>query len=262
MTKRVELPKHFMRSSNGQAVGGTFDDAFLQGLLEVVERDQVTLRRVAWKHLGVPAPRVSLPPNLEELAKRAGLSIYLFSCSWDIHLPVYWAVIAGDEGSFSGFGCSITSSRAAERAILEAIQSRAVWLSGARDDILRRDFVSNRDRTLKEVRSELDPIPTVPFPPDQMPELSVKDELTLVLHKLSAWRNNIYYKHIDLGDFHAVKTIILGLECPQFVSEDTWRPIRFTTLAQVYMDTIQSLGPENSGKVQQLKEMLSVMSST
>jgi YcaO-like protein with predicted kinase domain len=255
MTKRADLPKHFMRSSNGQAVASTFYDAFLTGLYEVVERDQVTLRRVAWKKVGVPPPRVALPDIVSASTARLSLSLYLFDCSLDLHFPTFWAILAGEDGTFAGYGCNIRSSTAAERAILEAIQSRAVWLSGARDDILRRDFQNNRDRTLTQVRSELDPLPISPFPPDQMPELSVEDELMVVLHKLAAYRNNIYYKHIDLGYFHAVKTVVLGLECPQFISEETWRPIRFTTLAQAYIDSCHNQGKGNCGVARQLKEM-------
>ena len=271
MTKRVELPIVFMRSSNGQAVGATFADAFLQGLYEVVERDQVTLRHLAWKKLGVIPPRISIdlssphPQRLTGLVAAcgsAGLRLYLFVCTFDIHIPTFWAILAGDDGTFAGYGTSIYSDLAAERAILEAIQSRAVWLSGARDDILRRDFEANRDRTLKAVQQELGSVPTGVFPHNDMPELCVEDELSLVLHKLSAYRHNIYFKHLNLGDLHAVKTVILGLECPSFLREEIWRPIRFFTLVQAYINAAQAQGLENSGKVQQLKEISCEMLSS
>ena len=271
MTRRVEFPIVFMRSSNGQAVAATFADAFLTGLYEVVERDQVTLRHLAWKKLGVHPPRISIDLSrphpqrligLVEACDSAGLRLYLFACTFDIHIPTFWAILAGDDGPFAGYGTSIYSDLAAERAILEAIQSRAVWLSGARDDIERRDFEANRDRALAQVRQELDPLPTGAFPHNDMPELSVEDEFSLVLHKLSAYRQNIYFKHLDLGDLHAVKTVILGLECPSFLREDLWRPIRFSTLVQAYINAAQSQGLENSGKVRQLKEIFCEMSSS
>src|SRR6266478_3299376 len=42
--RRLTRRNDFQMTSNGQAVGSTFQDAFLQGLLECVERDQTVLR--------------------------------------------------------------------------------------------------------------------------------------------------------------------------------------------------------------------------
>ena len=147
LAKREGKERHFMTSSNGQAVGPTFADAFCQGLCECVERDQLTLRRLSLSRLGVYPPIVDLshdiPESIGELhlkCSNASLKLVLFYCTADIPIPVYWAILFDPNGyaSFSGWGCHITHEHAAERAILEAIQSRAVYIAGARDDIERK----------------------------------------------------------------------------------------------------------------------------
>lgn len=259
MTRRVPgSERHFMRSSTGQALGGSFADAFLQGLYEVVERDQLTLRKISWQCLRVAPTRTVIPTSfhrIQEILSQASQNLYLFNCTFDIKIPCYWAIITGYGGAFAGWGCNLSHDLAAERAILEAIQSRCVWISGARDDISRRDWKQHAERSPKAVQAELDALPTTAFsPPEVLAGMAIEDELAVVLHKLRAWQNNIYYKHIDLGDLHAVKVMILGLEC-LMTSEDEhlWRPIRYSTLVQAYLDECQRNGTENSGVAQRLK---------
>jgi ribosomal protein S12 methylthiotransferase accessory factor len=253
--------EHFLCSSNGQALGGSFDDAFLQGVYEVVERDQITLRRISMENLRVFPPRVEIPQSMSDLYGRicaARLKLYLLYCSSDISIPVYVAILTdpfGGVGAFSGCGAHLNQSTAAERAILEAVQCRAVYIAGARDDILRRDFRKLKERDPNDFANECEALTVHPFPFDTFFEMSVQDELMVVLYKLSRWKNGIYYKHLDLGGIHAVKTVILGMECPKFTGEDAWRSIRYSTLAQAYINAAQDQGMENFGAVQQLKEI-------
>jgi ribosomal protein S12 methylthiotransferase accessory factor YcaO len=94
MTRR-ENQNNFMRSTTGQAVGATFEKAFLAGLYEVVERDQATLRRTSLLRLGVYPPRVNTSgfASLESKLRAASLKLYLLYCSCDIQIPVYWTIL-------------------------------------------------------------------------------------------------------------------------------------------------------------------------
>jgi ribosomal protein S12 methylthiotransferase accessory factor len=230
----------FQMSSNGQALGHQFLDAFLCGIYECVERDQSVLRMCSWQNLGVMPPRVSFDEvpdsilGLKNAIERAGLKVYLSCCTWDIPLPVFWAILVdphGGVGSMAGWGCDLSPEKAAERAILEAIQTRAVYIAGARDDILRRDFSLTKEADQKAIMEELESIePSVSITSIEEPDIELECELAL--RALGYHVNNLYFKHIDLGDLHAVKTIILGLEQPR---TKIWKSVRWEKLLESYM---------------------------
>ena len=238
---RAELKKAatFQMSSNGQALGYEFIDAFLTGIYECVERDQSVLRMCSWQKLGVMPPRVSFdnaPDSILELKsaiERAGLKIYLSYCTWDIPIPVFWAILVdphGGVGSLAGWGCDPSPEKAAERAILEAIQTRGVYIAGARDDILRRDFSLTQEADQKAIMAELESIePSVNITSTEEPD--IEDEYDLAIRDLGPHARNLYFKHIDLGDLHAVKTIILGLEQPR---TKIWTSTRWEKLRESY----------------------------
>jgi YcaO-like protein with predicted kinase domain len=228
----------FMCSSNGQAMGASFEDAYLQGLYEVVERDQTILRKTSMERLGLWPRRVAIPEALlplHEKASAASLNLYLFDCQYDIKIPSYMAILYdrfGGLGNFYGCGCHLSNELAAERAILEAIQSRAVMISGARDDIFRRDYDECHRQDLKPMIAEIEKLPVHSFPKDYYQETTAGVELAMVLGRLSEWRDQIYYKRIDLGDIHLVKTTILGMEQPHIKFIDGWRPVRWEKIIE------------------------------
>jgi YcaO-like protein with predicted kinase domain len=248
LTKREGKEQHFMRSSNGQALGATFEDAFCQGLCECVERDQLTLRRISLKKLGIYPPVVDLqhgdiPQSIRLLRLKcveASLKLHLFFCTCDIPIPVYWAILFDPTGyaSFSGWGAGVRNEPAAERAILEAIQSRAVYIAGARDDIERRKFTAIQESDVRSMIAAIEAQPKIKWMAGFEPELSTEMELQWVLAALSAWRDKIYFKHIDLGDMHCVKSIILGLEQPM---HDNWRPMRWDKLYEDHLRRAEPL---------------------
>jgi ribosomal protein S12 methylthiotransferase accessory factor len=238
LVKREGQEQHFMRGSNGQALGVTFEDAFCQGLLECVERDQVTLRRLSLERLGVYPPaldlRSAVPPAIQELCERVnagGLKLYLFFCTCDIPLPTFWALLLDrNYVNFAGWGTAVTNDEAARRAILEAIQSRAVYIRGARDDIERKKFMNLNGIDTVEMIREVEGLPKIKWNIGVERNGTVEEELLFVLNALGSWRDQIYYKHIDLGDMHAVKAIVLGLEQPML---PRWRSMRWD---QLYAD--------------------------
>jgi YcaO-like protein with predicted kinase domain len=236
---------YFMKSSNGQAVGSSFREAFLHALYEVVERDQVGLWRISMESLGVMPPRVDIRQcpktliHLVEACDAASLKLYLFGTHVDIPIPSFYALLVDpytETGSFAGWGCHLSNDVAAERAILEAIQSRAVYISGARDDISRRDFFSNRSSDPKETIQACERGNPLPFPESPPGGTSIEEELSLALQRLQAWRDKIYYRFIRIDEhLCAVKVFILGLEHPNL--SDTikgWRSTRWDKLRESF----------------------------
>jgi YcaO-like protein with predicted kinase domain len=218
----------FMGSSNGQGVGATFADAFLTGLYEVVERDQWMLRRISLLKLGVYPPRVEFPSSLGHIKRKcdeASLNLYLLYCTVDLGIPVYWALLIDDSstGSYAGFGCHLSHRIAAEKAILEAIQSRCVYIAGARDDVETADYEGTKAINAAVVNQALQSLPVGQIGPSGLESLTTKEEIKEIIWRLGPWAEKIYFKDIDLGDMHAAKVMIPGLECPCLNNGSWWR---------------------------------------
>ncbi len=245
----------FQMSSSGQAVGGSFEDAFIQGIYELVERDATTLRYASWDRFGVFPPRVGIEDSeLYQICASAGLELYLLYCTVDIPIPVYWAILFdefGGTGAFAGLGCDLDPGRAAQRACLEAIQSRVVFISGARDDVLRRDYSASKARDSRDDMAKFNSLP-IHHKMNTKPttDLEIDYELSLVLDRLGQFREQLYFKHVPLGDLHAVKAIIPTLEQPRSA---LWKPTRFITLAQAYSEQCRSLYQASCGDHQPRK---------
>jgi ribosomal protein S12 methylthiotransferase accessory factor len=93
-------------------------------------------------------PLNGLPEELEKIVsaiENAGLFPFLFDITTTLNVPVFGCALFDTNpdgaGTFGGYGCSLNPSLAAKRALLEACQSRLGYISGARDDMYRRDFL-------------------------------------------------------------------------------------------------------------------------
>jgi ribosomal protein S12 methylthiotransferase accessory factor YcaO len=210
----------FNRTSNGQALGSNIEDAILQGLYECIERDQITLRtRMEWK-FGFLPPGVDLREaseaikELVSLCNQAGISVFVYYCGLDISLPVYLAVLVDKSETFfetMGYGTNFVPAVAIEKAILEAIQARAIYIAGARDDMTRGRFQRALerdqcavDKTLRKTRPQ--------YWPD-WGAISPKNELTKVVERLGDWAENILVRVVN-GEWPCAKVIVEGFETP------------------------------------------------
>jgi len=147
--RRVGELGAFPVNSNGLASGNNFLEALTSGLLEVIERDALTLTFLPWKD-GLTAPaRVDTDsiadPMLRDLLDRiaaARAEILLFDCRIDTGVPVFAAVVRDLDdpniGLYRGSGAHLDPVVAASRAITEAVQSRAVYIAGSRDDLFKQ----------------------------------------------------------------------------------------------------------------------------
>lgn len=119
----------FIACSNGAAAGNTYEEAILQGALELVERDAVAiwwynrLRRPEFDITGINDPRIH-----ETLAtyRRLGRPIALLDLTNDLGIPVVAAVSARESGVSEdillGFGAHLDPAIAVMRAMSEVTQ--------------------------------------------------------------------------------------------------------------------------------------------
>jgi ribosomal protein S12 methylthiotransferase accessory factor len=133
-----------LSSSNGLASGTHVLEAMLSGLMEVIERDGITLGYLTEDsrpiELGTGAGAPWAP--LVDLLRCAGLDLVVYKSSTaDVDIPTYRALIEDPGGrgvgSFVGYGTSLDPDVAIVRAITEAAQGRCVVVAGARDDIFQ-----------------------------------------------------------------------------------------------------------------------------
>ncbi len=136
---------YFAASTNGLAAGNTLLEAVSHGLCEVVERDAVTL----WKLAGERARRTSLvaaetidsEPCREVLERfaRAGLQVRVWEVTSDVGVAAFCCLLYGDEHDWAdpefGAGCHPAREVALLRALTEAAQARTTFIAGARDDL-------------------------------------------------------------------------------------------------------------------------------
>ncbi|GJG89798.1 hypothetical protein tb265_49790 [Gemmatimonadetes bacterium T265] len=147
---RPPLARSFVQDSNGLASGNHLLEAACAALYELIERDAVACHRLAEFRTGYRAPLVALDavesPLVQDLLARfraVGLRATARDCAVDTDVPVYMAHLVDERdrnvGVFGGWGAHLDPDVALIRALTEAAQSRAVYVSGSRDDVFRCD---------------------------------------------------------------------------------------------------------------------------
>jgi ribosomal protein S12 methylthiotransferase accessory factor len=126
----------YVGDSNGNAAGNTFEEAILQGFLELVERDSVAL----WWYNRVCRPAVNLdgfadpyPGRLREVLRGLGRDIRVIDLTSDLGVPVFAAICLKLEGPeeqiILGFGAHLDPHLALIRALTEMNQMLAALLN-------------------------------------------------------------------------------------------------------------------------------------
>jgi len=141
----------FQVSSNGLASGNNFIEALAAALYEVVERDATTCHRLLWQQSGSPPPLLDVQLSANVLVqeillklKAASITPFVFDCTVDTKVPVFMALLHDSEspltGLYKGYGAHLDPSVAICRALTEAVQARAIFIAGSRDDFFRQQF--------------------------------------------------------------------------------------------------------------------------
>ncbi|MEW8144556.1 MAG: TOMM precursor leader peptide-binding protein [Candidatus Thiodiazotropha endolucinida] len=114
--------------SNGCASGNTLEEAILQGLFEVVERDATAI----WWYNMLNRPQVDLTSlndpyvlNIQKYLHSKGRLLYVLDTTTDINIPCFCAVSTTPNGEkiFFGQGAHLDARVAISRAITEMNQS-------------------------------------------------------------------------------------------------------------------------------------------
>jgi ribosomal protein S12 methylthiotransferase accessory factor len=135
----------FAASTNGLASGNTLTEALCHGLCEVIERDAVTLWKLAGersrRQRSVDLRSIDSPDcnQVLELCQHAGLEVRVWDVTSDLGVAAYCCLLAGDDNDWAdpefGAGCHPTREIALLRALTEAAQARATFIAGNRDDL-------------------------------------------------------------------------------------------------------------------------------
>lgn len=115
--------------SNGNAAGGTLEDAILQGFLELVERDSVAI----WWYNRLSRPTVDLASfndsyllELQDWYRSQQRELWVLDLTTDLNIPAFVALsrnIGGDEERIiAGYGAHFDPKIAISRAVTEVNQ--------------------------------------------------------------------------------------------------------------------------------------------
>jgi ribosomal protein S12 methylthiotransferase accessory factor len=135
--------------SNGLASGNHLPEAVCAGLYEVIERDATACWQLAHRNgapwLVVDPATIDGPVIGDVLARldRAGVDAQIVWCPTDVGVPAFLAYAIDRElgvGIYKGYGCHLDPEIAMIRAVTEAVQSRTIFVAGARDDLLRATY--------------------------------------------------------------------------------------------------------------------------
>lgn len=149
----------FLQTSIGLAAGNDSLEAAIHGICEAIETDSCTL----WDLLP-PARRAQSKIRLDsvddpacrkilEMFQAAEVAVAVWDYTSDLGVPTFACdIIPETDDTFrrmftaGGSGCHPSRNVALLRALLEAAQSRLTVISGARDDVSRRDYLWYRSR--------------------------------------------------------------------------------------------------------------------
>jgi ribosomal protein S12 methylthiotransferase accessory factor len=116
-----------IHNPNGNAAGNGLEEAILQAMLELVERDAVAI----WWYNRIRRPAVPLAAfadsYFDQLAREyqdLGWRLWMLDLTHDLGIPVYAAIArqADSDRYAIGFGCHLSAQLAAQRALTELNQ--------------------------------------------------------------------------------------------------------------------------------------------
>jgi YcaO-like protein with predicted kinase domain len=140
----------FQATTNGLSSGNCLAEAVCHGLFEVIERDALSLfgrrnpAQRAQRLIALGEGDGGLVGDTVAALARASFRLAVWDITSDIGVPAFHALIVdeadprGHPGT--GTGCHPDKEVALLRAVSEAAQVRAVYISGGRDDLDRREY--------------------------------------------------------------------------------------------------------------------------
>jgi ribosomal protein S12 methylthiotransferase accessory factor len=220
--------------SNGLASGNDLLEALCAGLYEVIERDATTCWRSAGSRGDVPLLVVDqdslsgpVLPGLLDVLDRAGADAVIAWCPTDIGVPVAMAYVVDRErgiGLYQGYGCHLDPEIAVIRAVTEAVQSRTIIVSGARDDQLRPVYEAMKRSDVYAAAAVVDRQELVSL--SDIPSLATptfEGDVRVVLDRLArAGFHRVLARELDASQFEAsvARVLVPGLAPHDFAWVD------------------------------------------
>lgn len=198
--------------SNGCAAGNCIEEAILQGLFELVERDATAI----WWYNRVPRPEVVLDSvaqpyfcAVRDHYAQAGHDVWLLDLTHDLGIPVVIALAhERNTGRFAaGLGCHLEGALAVQRALTELHQ---VFDPDHRHDPLFHRAEIEDDRFLFPSRDETACTATRdPQPPSE----DLRDDLELCIRRLRDANLEVLVANYSRPDvaLATVKVMVPGL---------------------------------------------------
>lgn len=218
-------PNLFGTSTNGLASGNSIDEATLHGMLEILERDAISMNRPQDRSEWVDPASFPEPfLGLSQQWLQTGVELMVRHVPNEFGLPCFHAILHESESSnvniSAGYGLHLDADIALSRAICEAAQSRLSHIHGGRDDIT--DFYTKyqdwRPLFRKEHESSLlasfcNRERTVHFPMlrKPVPAGSVTQHLSRLIARLAERGFHHVCRHVfstNMHDLAVVKVII------------------------------------------------------
>jgi ribosomal protein S12 methylthiotransferase accessory factor len=231
---RPDLSHPWAAGSNGLASGNHLLEAVCAGLYEMIERDATTCWKAASERGEAPSLVVdqdtltgSVLLDVLGVLDRAGVDAVIHWCPTDIGVPTAMAYVVDRErgvGVYKGYGCHLDPEIAMIRAVTEAVQSRTILISGARDDQLRpsydamkrSDVWSALDFVKDQRRLSVDDIPNLATP-------TFHGDVRVLLHMLAdAGFDRVLARELDASEFEAsvARVLVPGLAPYDFAWTD------------------------------------------
>jgi putative methanogenesis marker protein 1 len=211
----------FQSDTNGLASGNVREEAVLHGLLEVIERDDMSVAgrsRSMGRRLDVdrPCPARDIRERMESL----GIEVHLWLLSGRTRIPTV-AAAADDTATkdpellVMGSGTHPDPSIAALRALAEIAQSRASYLTGMRENPDRKSLVERAGyermkRINREWFARAEEVPLSSVEDRSTPYID--DDIRLVLEELRPLAERVCVCDLTRTSIPVVRVIIPGFE--------------------------------------------------
>jgi ribosomal protein S12 methylthiotransferase accessory factor len=229
---RPVQPGHgcFPASTNGLSSGNHVLEAICHGICEVIERDALAV----WHHAAEPH-RVSRrldPASIDDAAcqnalqkfEQAGLECGVWDVTSDVGIASFLCIIreiGGVSGHLGlGSGSHLDRAIALRRALTEAAQTRANYITGSRDDLLSEEYTPHGLKAKNEAVEDLFATTPPRWQFNQAPSQS-NDTLKADLDWLLARLRGVGIEQVGVVDLSraefaipVVRVIIPGLEAP------------------------------------------------
>jgi ribosomal protein S12 methylthiotransferase accessory factor len=225
--------------TNGLASGFTVAEAALHATCEYIERHAQRLAELELENPGGCGVRSfrfidpsTVPPGTRQLLRRltrSGMQARVLDITGEVRVPTFQAQLSDDPfrqaaQAHEGFGCHPNPEVAMNVALLEAAQTKAGNIAGAREDftIKARSLGRHeRPRTLTDAYQMfwhgIDPPQKSAADLDGLVASEVRAELEWTVRRVQ----QAGYRHLLLVDYscpeiapaHAVRVVIAGMEC-------------------------------------------------